>query len=249
MEATLREIQTWAEHRNPLWGFDFDGTLVGHSEKPQIVSLGSESLKLLAAFADRHEIAIISGRSMNDLKRLFPRHLIITKKVSLVANHGAEILPYNGSLWLWNSRQWQDWRSAELAGLKRFVEERGADLEDKGLSIAIHFRRSSEKEWWFKEGEHALHSWVRGKALIMTGALSLNLTPIGAPDKGDAVGKLCGQTGHDSVIYFGDEPTDENVFRLKQPPIFGVKVGPGPSLAPFRLEGPNQVLALLAQFV
>ena len=61
--------------------------------------------------------------------------------------------------------------------------------------------------------------------------------------------RLCHETGHDSLIYFGDEPTDENVFRLEELPVFGVKVGPGQTAARFRVPEPAQVLAILAEFI
>ena len=90
---------------------------------------------------------------------------------------------------------------------------------------------------------------MEGAGDVMPGTFCWNLTSKGAPDKGTMAMRLCAEVGCDSLVYFGDETTDERVFRLHTPPLFAVKVGGGETCAPYRLAGPDQVLVVLEQFV
>ena len=60
-----------------------------------------------------------------------------------------------------------------------------------------------------------------------------------------AVERLRSEVGARAVVYFGDDVTDEAVLATLQPPDIGVRVGDQPSAAPFRLDGPAEVVAVL----
>jgi len=52
-------------------------------------------------------------------------------------------------------------------------------------------------------------------------------------------------------MYAGDDVTDEDAFAVLRSDDLGLKIGPGASLAGYRVQGPDemaQVLALLADF-
>jgi trehalose 6-phosphate phosphatase len=54
----------------------------------------------------------------------------------------------------------------------------------------------------------------------------VNLVPAAAPNKGDALLELRAQAGADTALYVGDDITDEDVFRLRQPGrLVSVRVG------------------------
>jgi trehalose 6-phosphate phosphatase len=65
------------------------------------------------------------------------------------------------------------------------------------------------------------------------------------PSKGDAVRALVARLGCDGAVYVGDDVTDEDAFAVGAPLVFGVHVGKGPSLAPWRLPAQADVDALL----
>ena len=72
-----------------------------------------------------------------------------------------------------------------------------------------------------------------------------------ATTKGDAVEHLRKYTNASAVFYAGDDVTDEDAFAALGPHDFGLKSGPGETLAAHRVAGPHQVaqvLALLAEF-
>jgi trehalose 6-phosphate phosphatase len=69
--------------------------------------------------------------------------------------------------------------------------------------------------------------------------------------KGDAVEHLRKYTSATAVFYAGDDATDEDAFAALAASDFGLKSGPGETIAAHRVSGPHQVaqvLALLAEF-
>ena len=67
-------------------------------------------------------------------------------------------------------------------------------------------------------------------------------------DKGQGLDLLRRITGAEGVLFAGDDVTDEDGFaRLDPERDVAVKVGPGASAAPFRIDGPAQVAALLRE--
>ena len=73
---------------DPLLAFDIDGTLAPIVARPDDARLPDDVQSSLAHLARRFEVAIITGRSVRDARRMLtfePRYL--------VGNHGAEGLP------------------------------------------------------------------------------------------------------------------------------------------------------------
>ena len=68
-------------------------------------------------------------------------------------------------------------------------------------------------------------------------------------DKGEAVDVLRDRSGATAVVFLGDDVTDEKAFRRMRDGDIGVKVGPGDSLAGFRVDSPEDVASVLAHLV
>ena len=64
--------------------------------------------------------------------------------------------------------------------------------------------------------------------------------------KGTALDVLRKRTGADAVLFAGDDVTDEKAFAVLRPGDLGVKVGPGETAAEYRVDDPEQMVALLA---
>ena len=60
-------------------------------------------------------------------------------------------------------------------------------------------------------------------------------------DKGEAVDILREQHDASAVVFFGDDVTDEKAFRRLRDGDVGVKVGPGDTLAGYRVDTPDDV--------
>ena len=64
-------------------------------------------------------------------------------------------------------------------------------------------------------------------------------------DKGEAIDIIRDRDDATAVVFFGDDVTDEKAFRRMRDGDVGVKVGPGDTLAAYRVESPDDVEAAL----
>jgi len=224
--------------RRPLLAFDFDGTLAPIVPRPHDAQLSSAVANRLRSLSRRLPLAIVSGRSRDDvLERLSfaPRYV--------VGNHGAEDpLDTAGAVG----------RIGALDPLRRLLHSRLADLdsagvliEDKGQSLALHYRLSRNRELAcaligeLLDTEDATFRTFPGKMVV-------NVVPTGAPDKADAVFRLLARCGADCAFFAGDDVNDEPVFASAPPDWLTVRVGrDAASQAHFFLDGPNEMAMLL----
>ena len=74
----------------------------------------------------------------------------------------------------------------------------------------------------------------------------MNLLPPDAPDKGDALRALIGETHCGNALYVGDDDTDETVFGLHLPSVLTLRVEPAAdSQAALFLRDQREVLTLI----
>ena len=66
-------------------------------------------------------------------------------------------------------------------------------------------------------------------------------------DKGAALTRIRQQIGAEGTLFIGDDLTDEDAFAVLGGPDVGVKVGPGPTTAGFRVPDTDSVARLLAE--
>jgi trehalose 6-phosphate phosphatase len=97
-------------------------------------------------------------------------------------------------------------------------------IEDKGLSLAVHYRGARN------EGQARARILAAaaplGEARLMGGKQVLNILPAGAPHKGMALERERNRLGCDTAVYVGDDETDEDVFALDRPrQLLAIRVG------------------------
>ena len=100
----------------------------------------------------------------------------------------------------------------------------GVVIEDKGLSLSVHYRGSRQKG---RVRARILAATAElGEARATAGKLVVNVVPAGAPHKGQALVRERARLGCDTAVYLGDDETDEDVFALDQPgQLLAVRVG------------------------
>ena len=222
----------------PLLAFDIDGTLAPIVERPDEARLSDDVQSCLARLARRAEVAIITGRAVQDARRMLtfePRYLI--------GNHGAEGLPG----WRARSQDFEQtvrsWRAA-LANCDSLAAS-GAALEDKTYSISIHYRRAPNPAAAYRLIQQCVAT-IQPIPRIILGKAVVNLLPVGAPDKGDALRALIEATRCTNVLYVGDDDTDETVFGLNLPSVLTLRVEPAAdSAATLFLRDQPEVLTLM----
>jgi len=202
-----------------LYAFDFDGTLSKIVRNPQDAAIKPSTDLLLKELAKHAPVAIISGRSIADLKthlKFVPPHLI--------GNHGLEGLGTRPDALDLAKKICVDWRQYLENHLPKEELKGGLEIEDKSFSIAVHYRKCASKK---KAKIDVLNvvATLDPKPRIILGKCVVNLLPPGAPHKGVALVELMFQTEIKSAFYIGDDDTDEDVFSLPNARIFTVRVG------------------------
>lgn len=208
-----REVLEQFAWSNVLLAFDFDGTLAPIVADRDLAALRPATRALLAELSKLYPIAVISGRARADVARRLKR----TGVRDVVGNHGIE--PWKATVRLEQDvRGWQPVLRLRLSALH------GVWIEDKGFSVAIHYRQSREK----KRVRAAILETAAelGDVRVIGGKQVVNLLPRGAPHKGLALERERKALGCDTALYVGDDDTDEDVFGLEQPGrLLAIRVG------------------------
>lgn len=219
----------------PLLAFDFDGTLADIVDHPDDARVEPAVSAALAALAARFPVAIVTGRSVADVT-----HRLGFEPAYVVGSHGAEdpageLAP--GSLSRLNPLR------DHLRASAGSWHAAGIRLEDKGHSLALHYRRAADVDAGRRIAEGLVADLPEGLRSF-GGKCVVNVVPQDAPDKGQAVLALMRRAGADSVVYVGDDVNDEAVFRLAGPGWLTVRVGRDnpSSAAMYGLDGHGQVL-------
>lgn len=232
------------EADRPALFLDFDGTLAAIAMRPEGVRLAPARRRLLRGLSERMPVVIVSGRALDDLG---PR--IGIEGMTLAGNHGLEIR-CEDKVWVHpaavRSRSRLETALEKIAAGLPSV--RGARLEDKGASAAIHFRASAAGSGpkiahLVGEGLAGLEPWLEARP----GKKILEIRPRTDWNKGAAVRRiLSGLKPCTTPVYIGDDRTDEDAFLALAGKGPTARVGGrGPTAARFRLAGVDEVWAFL----
>ena len=237
-EAALAAVM----RRRPVLGFDFDGTLapiVAHPDDAHVPAPVAERLQALAASCP---VVVVSGRAVDDLRgRLgfVPHHVI--------GSHGAED-PASA-----DGAAAAAAYAAALQPLREYLHRHAGDLasggvtlEDKGASIALHYRLASSPALARALLQRLLEPAPAG-VRIFAGKRVVNAIAQAAPDKARAMHELVHRFAADCALFAGDDINDEPVFASAPEDWLTVRVGRGhgASRARFFIDGPQQVASLL----
>ncbi|SFH86871.1 trehalose-phosphatase [Modicisalibacter xianhensis] len=222
---------------------DLDGTLSPLKEKPADVVLETRLLDLLQQLHRRLDgaLAIISGRSINDLSRL-----LSPLELPLAGQHGAERHDeVNGY-----SLSEPDYATLHEAReeLRRFLGAHPElELEDKGASLALHYRNAPDKQPTIERQLDSLRERL-GDALIMHVGKSVFELRTTSCNKGEAIHHFmqAAPFAQRTPVFLGDDLTDEDGFEaVNALGGYSIKVGQGETRARYRLDDTHAVEAWL----
>ena len=223
----------------PLPGFgkvalflDLDGTLAAIRPRPEDVGPEAWRTELLRRLEERlgGKLAVISGRSLEEVDRILEGAV-----PSVAAVHGLVRRSADGTVeeappapGLEPARE----RLAEMS-----AEHPGLLVEDKGLSLAVHFRQAPELEPEVNR---------KAEAICADSGLSLQLGDMVAEmrtpgvDKGAALQAFMREAPFKGAVpvFVGDDLTDEHGFRAARA-LGGISIlvgAPRPTYADMRLE-------------
>lgn len=236
---------------------DYDGTLAPIAKIPGKAVVSEKAKELLRELSKTEwcKIAIISGRSLEDVKGMLGLNSLIYS-----GNHGLEI---GGPKIRFVSPVSAGYKKVlgrinkDLG--KKIASIKGAFVEDKGLSLSLHFRLVDKKE--IPSVKTAFHEitiipLVSNKIKIRRGKMVLEVRPPSEWNKGKVVLWLLARQrftrGESRVlpIYVGDDSTDEDAFRALARSGITVFVGrPRPSYAQYYLKDTDDVKELLERIL
>ena len=220
---------------------DYDGTLSQIVDNPADAVADRDALVALRALAEmpRTHAAIVSGRSLRDLARLSDE----PRNVHLVGSHGSEFDLDFAQRLTGSQRKLMDRITRELTEIAG--GHAGLAVETKPASVALHYRNAPEDV-----GQDAARRVLDGPAglpgvHVKRGKMVLELAVV-STSKGTALQTLRHRLGTSTVLFVGDDVTDEDAFATLGGPDVGIKVGEGDTLAEYRVDSVRDVARLLA---
>jgi len=188
-----------------LFAFDFDGTLAPIVRQPDQARVAVGVFSRLAKLARLAPVAVISGRRLSDLRSRIPADVRWT-----VGNHGSERVETDSDL---NPMRetCQHWLEQLRPRVDAFDDD-GMFIEDKGITLSVHFRTARDRE----RAERAIADWIRDLVPIprvIGGKFVFNLLPAQARTKFEAVMGIAADESAETVLFVGDDLTDETVFE------------------------------------
>lgn len=221
---------------------DFDGTLAPHTPYLDSVSLSDETKAALGRIAAhrRVHVGIMSGRRRATLQRL-----VRIPHVELYGLYGSE----NGNgfdvsiLTALHLREILDAMAEDSAAMH------GIEVEDKGASVAIHFRDAPNASR--RAAAQLIRSAVsdsNGDLHILETDSAWDVVPSEVQGKGAAIRRVLANATHSFLpIYVGDDTSDEPAFEEVRRGIT-VRVGQARTTkAHYRLRDPEEVLEFLTR--
>ncbi|MBI5439920.1 MAG: trehalose-phosphatase [Deltaproteobacteria bacterium] len=241
-DAGLSALRGFVD-RSTLLAFDLDGTLAPLVPDPSRIRIPEPVRQGLARLCESTTVAVITGRACRDARKHlgFEPHFV-------VGNHGAEGLPGREFLEQRFVRQCIDWE-AQLRELLPDLHERGIVVENKGMTLSLHYRQAPDREAAQRSILLAVQRLSSAPRRV-AGVYVENLIPPDAPNKGDALLLLMESSGCGRSLFVGDDETDEDVFRLRSEGVFGVRVGyTGTGSASYYMKSQEEIQRLTAELV
>ena len=217
------------------WAYflDFDGTLLDLAASPDTIRVDSALPVLLS---DLHRacggaVALISGRALADLDRRLG-----LPNLPKAGQHGLERRDSAGHVWLHASPPLA--RQAIRAALAPLLHRHsGLLLEDKGLTLALHYRQAPELASHVHQVMRRLVAEIGEDLVVQEGKCLVEVKPVGV-HKGTAISEYLAEAPFRGrrPVFIGDDKNDEPGFTVaNEHDGISIGVGRGASNARYRL--------------
>ena len=191
---------------------DVDGTIVDIAPTPGDVTVSASLRRTLSRLSQETggAVALVSGRSLGDLDRLFA-----PLRLPAVGGHGAELrVSATAEAEPGGARPLDGDIRARLAEMAETAP--GVLVEDKGYSLAVHYRLAPEQEPTVKQAVAEIRrEWPSDSIEILPGKAVIEIKPAGF-DKGVGIRALMRHKPFAGrrPVFIGDDTTDETAFAV-----------------------------------
>lgn len=233
---------------------DVDGTLLEIAPRPELVCVPPDLPPLLGRLAAQHEgaLALVSGRRIAELDRLFRPW-----RGAAAGLHGAERRRPDGSMTAAGVDPDAEAAARALDGLRPHLHDLarqrpGVWLEDKGVTLALHYRAVPEQGAEILEEMGSLQRGSGDSLRLIAGKMVVELQPR-MYGKDGAIAAFMAEPPFRNrrPVFLGDDTTDEDGFaEVNRRGGCSIRIGdPAPSAALYRLPSVDAALAWLRQGV
>lgn len=215
-EALAESVRQRAAGKHLVVLLDFDGTLCPFEADPAAVQLPAGVREVLLELQRHATIGIVSGRRLDDV-----RERVGIGGIVVAGLHGLEIEGV-GERFVHPDMEKAHAAVVEVSdGLKAIASRLpGAFVENKGASVALHFRETDlhgQRIAVEEFGILAAPLIERGVLRLMRGSYVLELLPNIDWNKGHAVqwilDRVQQRVGPVLAVYIGDDVTDQDAIR------------------------------------
>ncbi|MFH1355131.1 MAG: trehalose-phosphatase [Candidatus Omnitrophota bacterium] len=239
------------KRRKPVFFLDYDGTLTPIVSRPELAVISREMQDTVRKLSKIFTVAIVSGRMREDVE-----NLVGIKDIYYAGSHGFDISGPGFSIIQPKARETIpqvaeviDKLSKDLSGIE------GLLIEKKKISVAVHYRLVDEK--YLPRIEKSVFDIVKQyqSLRLMSGKKVFEILPNIHWDKGQAIRWIMDYLkiswDSSSVIYIGDDLTDEHAFSVLRTRGTGILVSekPRPSMADFRVSSVDEVRRLFEEVI
>jgi trehalose 6-phosphate synthase/phosphatase len=236
-------VEKFKSARKRMIFLDYDGTLVGYNEKPELAIPDNFLLKTLEKLLEfpSTELAIVSGRDQDFLDQWFGK-----LPITLVAEHGY-FIKHKNQKWVGKETQLKNWKEDLIPVIETFTDRTpGTFIEQKKNSLVWHYRKTDPELAAERavELKTVLSSLISDELHLMDGDKIIEVVS-GRYNKGTAVSEILGDKASDFILCFGDDITDEFMFNDLPSHAVNVKVGKKNTQANYCIDKPHDVISLL----
>jgi trehalose 6-phosphate phosphatase len=215
---------------------DFDGTLVDIVERPDAVVVDPALPDILTRLQERlgGALAIISGRPVEFLDARFVPHVF-----DMAGLHGLEHR-IAGRLSMCDPDEHPALRETVERLCKIVADKEGVLIEDKGCSVAIHWRLAPHEKDFALATAHAAVEALGADYRVQHGKAVAEILP-SAAGKGKVIERFLQEAPYKGrrPIFIGDDLTDEHGFKtVNAHDGLSVRIGAGDTIAQVRLGTP-----------
>lgn len=219
---------------------DLDGTLAPIAERPQDVRPDPRRTSLIERLLEGLDgrLAVVSGRSLEDID-----HILEGSVTTVAAIHGLIRRDASGAV---GQAAPHPGLAEAATRLKAFAREADLLIEDKGLSLALHYRQAGH----LAQDARDLAAEIAAETglTFQPGDMVVELRTPGA-SKGDSIRAFMTEQPFAGAmpVFLGDDFTDEHgFFAVNTLGGYGVLVGPDRrTVARYRLDDVEAALAWL----
>jgi trehalose 6-phosphate phosphatase len=224
--------------RDAAWALflDFDGTLVDISERPEAVIVDPALGSTLARLRDRlgGALAIVTGRRVETIDEF-----LVPYRFDVAGLHGAEHR-LDGRFQPCRAEDHPELRRAVAALHARFEHHPDVLIEDKGCSVAVHWRLAPQFAEFASAAVQDMARALGADYRLQFGKAVAEVVPARAT-KGAVIEDFLTRAPYlgRRPVFIGDDLTDEHAFEaVNARSGISVRVGLGQTRARHRVETP-----------